>query len=80
MMVFLLDAMVDSFALQHRRGLETDPKIGPADGETYALARWLMNTVALLVSARMALACICVLGGSTPFARRVMMDLGSVRS
>jgi hypothetical protein len=28
----------------------------------------------------MAFACICVLGGSTPFARRVMMDLGSVRS
>ena len=44
------------------------------------MARWLMNTVALFVKARMALACICVLGGSTPFARRVMMDLGSVRS
>lgn len=39
-----------------------------------------MNTVAPLVSARMALACIWVLGGSTPFARRVMMDLGRVRS
>jgi hypothetical protein len=47
---------------------------------TYAFARWLTNTVALLVSARMALACIWVLGGSTPLARRVMMDLGSVRS
>jgi hypothetical protein len=48
--------------------------------ETYALARWLINTVALLVKASIALACICVLGGSTPFASRVMMDLGSVRS
>ena len=47
---------------------------------TYAFARWLMKTVALLVRARMAFACICVLGGSTPFARRVMMDFGRVRS
>lgn len=47
---------------------------------TYELARWLMNTVALLVRARMALAWICVLGGRTPLAKRVMMDLGSVRS
>jgi hypothetical protein len=39
-----------------------------------------MNTVALLLSASIALACICVLGGSTPFARRVMMDLGRLRS
>ena len=39
-----------------------------------------MKTLALLVMARMALAWICVLGGSTPFARRVMIDLGSVRS
>lgn len=49
-------------------------------GGAYALARWLMNTVAPLVSARIALACIWVLGGNTPFARRVMMDLGRVRS
>lgn len=39
-----------------------------------------MNTVALLLMARMAFACICVLGGRTPFARRVIIDLGSVRS
>lgn len=47
---------------------------------TYALDRWLMNTVALLLSASIALACICVLGGSTPLARRVMIDLGRLRS
>ena len=46
----------------------------------YLAARWFMKTTALLLSARIALACICVLGGSTPLARRVMMDLGSVRS
>src|SRR3954465_10564015 len=39
-----------------------------------------MKTVALLLSAKMAFACIWVLGGSTPFASRVMIDLGSVRS
>jgi len=48
--------------------------------DTYAFARWLMKTLALLVMARMALAWICVLGGSTPLARRVIIDLGSVRS
>lgn len=53
-----------------------------AGGEGYAhlVARWLMKTVALLLSAKMALACICVLGGSTPFAKRVIMDLGRLRS
>lgn len=50
------------------------------DAETYAFDRWLMNTVALLLSARIALAWICVLGGSTPLARRVMIDLGRLRS
>lgn len=39
-----------------------------------------MKTVALLVMARMALAWICVLGGRTPLARRVMMDFGSCSS
>lgn len=39
-----------------------------------------MNTLALLVMARMALAWIWVLGGSMPLARRVMMDLGKFRS
>lgn len=39
-----------------------------------------MNTVALFVSARIALACICVFDGNTPLAKRVMMDFGSVRS
>lgn len=39
-----------------------------------------MNTVALLLMARMALAWICVLGGNTPFASLVIIDLGSVRS
>lgn len=44
------------------------------------MARWLINTTALLLRARMALAWIWVLGGRTPLARRVMMDLGRVRS
>lgn len=39
-----------------------------------------MKTVAPLLIARMALAWICVLGGKTPFARRVMIDLGKLRS
>lgn len=39
-----------------------------------------MNTVALLVMARIALAWICVFGGNTPLARRVMMDFGSCNS
>lgn len=39
-----------------------------------------MNTVALLVMARMALAWIWVFGGKTPLARRVIMDLGSCSS
>ncbi len=42
--------------------------------------RWLTNTLALLVMAIMALPCIWVLGGRTPLARRVMMDLGRLRS
>lgn len=48
--------------------------------ETYAFARWFINTVALLVMASMALAWIWVFGGKTPFARRVIMDLGSCSS
>lgn len=47
---------------------------------TYALERWLMKTIALLLMARMAFAWIWVLGGRTPLARRVMMDLGRLRS
>ena len=39
-----------------------------------------MNKVALLFIARMALACICVLDGRTPFDNRVMMDFGRARS
>lgn len=39
-----------------------------------------MKTVALLLMARTALAWICVLGGSTPFASLVMIDLGKLRS
>jgi hypothetical protein len=39
-----------------------------------------MKTVALLFSAMMALAWICVFGGSTPLASRAMMDFGKVRS
>lgn len=46
----------------------------------YALARWLMNTVAPLLIARIAFAWIWVLGGRTPFANRVMIDLGRLRS
>lgn len=48
--------------------------------KTYALAKWLIKTVALLVMARIAFACICVFEGNTPLARRVMIDFGSVRS
>lgn len=40
----------------------------------------MTKTVVLLLMARMALAWICVLAGRTPFARRVMIDLGRVRS
>lgn len=50
------------------------------EDRTYAFDRWLMNTVALLLRANIALACICVLGGSTPLASRVMIDLGRLRS
>ena len=39
-----------------------------------------MNTVALLLRASIALAWIWVLGGSTPLAKRVMMDFGRFRS
>lgn len=49
-------------------------------GEEYLEARWFTNTVALLLKATMAFPCICVLGGKTPFASLVIIDLGRVRS
>lgn len=39
-----------------------------------------MKMVALLLNARIALAWICVLGGSMPFASRVIIDLGRFSS
>lgn len=39
-----------------------------------------MNTVALLLRARIALPCSCVLAGRIPLASLVMMDLGRLRS
>lgn len=39
-----------------------------------------MKTVVLLLSARTALAWICVLAGSTPLANLVMIDFGKLRS
>jgi len=53
---------------------------GLGSREAYVEAKWLINTVALLDNARIALACIWVFGGRTPLASLVMMDLGSVRS
>jgi hypothetical protein len=53
---------------------------GDTTRATHDDARWLINTVALFVNARMAFAWICVFGGSTPFASLVMIDLGRLRS
>ena len=84
LIVFLLARTVNSLALFRKGESWLDRRAVRAKSEhgesTYALAKWLTKTVALFVSASMAFACICVLGGSTPLARRVMIDLGSVKS
>ena len=96
MMVFFPDETVCSFALLFLGGSSVNHpgqivKWRPAGarqgrpgeekkGGTYALAKWLIKTVALLVMARIAFACICVFEGNMPLARRVMIDFGSVRS
>jgi hypothetical protein len=78
MMVFLLAPRVCSFALSpcQKRGSSSQSK----EETAYAFARWLINTVALLLRARMALAWIWVFGGRTPLAKRVIIDLGRLRS
>lgn len=53
---------------------------GGADGATHLAARWLINTVALLLSASSASFWICVLPGRTPLARRMIIERGRPRS
>ncbi len=78
MMVFLFANKVNSLELFVQ--LASSASRSLREGITHEFARWLMKTVALLVSARIALAWICVFGGSTPLAKRVMIDLGSTNS
>lgn len=80
MIVFLFALRVNSFALWNGGSAFFCRDERGSEFLAYLFARWLMKTVALLLSARIALACICVLGGSTPLASRVMIDLGRVRS
>lgn len=81
-MVFLFELSVLSFALYSHVSVDI-PRSCPAAEKpraTHAFARWFMNTVAAFVMASIALAWICVFGGKTPLANRVMMDLGRFRS
>lgn len=79
-MVFLPALTVCSFALGAHFSKPKIHILGRGGDETYAAARWLMKTVVLLLSASTALAWICVLAGSTPFASLVMIDFGKLRS
>ena len=63
-----------------RLGLQAKNVLGEQDRSTNCEARKLTNTVALLLSAMLAFACICVFGGKTPFASRVIILFGRVKS